>query len=406
MWTDPHLTWEPSLFDSIDAIRVMSYEIWVPDVTLHSATNQYVDINMPTVRCYLYHQGTLYCVPMTVYTTHCESDHTWWPYDLMNCSIHIASWSYSNDEIDVRFMHVQRESQKVYENNLQWDIVEIHQSEHTINSKFGLGFASKLLSFHIFLKRHSSMYSQIYLTLAIVLMAMTLMVLWLDPRSIERMIIANLNLILHLFSLQDLQWKIPSNGTALPKLLIFYENSFILATFSLMLTNILRCIQQLKVQAPVWISSASISIFNSRIGQVLLMNILDPHISARMELYADDNTILVTSTERSGTWKYISILIGWFAFTSILFVYIIMLVLLLPTSTHNSHIKSGILYPNKNQLNVSLFFLFFIRFNFTMFPLNKLDFQYKKKCEMLIMRSKLRVKVTIMKILPLVRTYG
>lgn len=62
------------------------------------------------------------------------------------------------------------------------------------------------------------MIKRIILHLRAVLMTMTLMVLWLEPRSMERMIIANLNFILHLFCLLDLQWKLPYNGTHPPRL--------------------------------------------------------------------------------------------------------------------------------------------------------------------------------------------
>lgn len=49
-------------------------------------------------------------------------------------------------------------------------------------------------------------------------MTMTLMTLWLEPSSTERMIIANLNFILHLFCLLDVQWRIPFNGIQIPNL--------------------------------------------------------------------------------------------------------------------------------------------------------------------------------------------
>ena len=58
-----------------------------------------------------------------------------------------------------------------------------------------------------------------YVTLTcVVLMTMTLMTLWLEPRSIERMVVANMNFILHLLCLLDLQWKLPFNGIHPPQL--------------------------------------------------------------------------------------------------------------------------------------------------------------------------------------------
>ncbi|XP_043525026.1 neuronal acetylcholine receptor subunit alpha-2-like [Frieseomelitta varia] len=36
VWTEPHFTWDKSQFDSITSLRVKSYQIWVPDIVMHS----------------------------------------------------------------------------------------------------------------------------------------------------------------------------------------------------------------------------------------------------------------------------------------------------------------------------------------------------------------------------------
>ena len=340
-WTDPHLTWNPSEFGDVSTIHVMSYEIWVPDITLHSATTQNIDVNMPITQCVLSHEGRVLCVPVMVYKTHCDSDHTWWPYDMMNCSVHVSPWSYSNNEIDVHLwdddLSVQ-DTADLNKHHLQWRVMEILVSNRTIQSKFLLNFTSSIISYHILLQRYSAMYIGIYTTEAIVLMTMTLMTLWLEPNSTERMIIANLNFVLHLIALQDLCWVIPFNGSRSPKLLRLYESSLIMAAFSLILTSILRHLQQLNTDAPAWVSSGTVLILKSRVGQILLMSTLDPKVSAKMQLLnADDNTNLVSPNKTDSTWRYISILIGWLALFSIFLVYVIMLGVFLPTSTSPSH---------------------------------------------------------------------
>ncbi|KOC58999.1 Neuronal acetylcholine receptor subunit alpha-2 [Habropoda laboriosa] len=333
VWNDPFLTWEPSEYDGVNSIHVMSYEIWMPDITIHSATTMGAD-GVPAIECWLNHTGNIFCVPAMSYTTSCESDSTWWPYDMINCTIHIGSWAYHAHEIDLRFIKFDEEGQltvDIQDKNTQWEMVEFTQSERLVNSKFGLYFSTKYLSYHILLKRHSSMHGAIYVTIVVVLMTMTLMTLWLEPRSTERMIIANLNFVLHLWSVQDLQWMLPYTGNRPPALLLFYENSLALATFTLILTSVLRHMQELTAQAPVWISSITVSILKSRVGQVFLVSILDPKASARIEMNVDDNTNLVSFDKQETTWRYTSVLIGWLAFVSVFFVYVIMLIVVLPT---------------------------------------------------------------------------
>lgn len=62
------------------------------------------------------------------------------------------------------------------------------------------------------------------------------------------------------------------------------------------------------------------------------MSILDPKVSARIEMNADDNTNLVSLDKKESTWRYTSILIGWLAFLSVSLVYVIMLIIFLPTN--------------------------------------------------------------------------
>ncbi|XP_033178680.1 neuronal acetylcholine receptor subunit alpha-5, partial [Bombus impatiens] len=332
VWKDPHFTWDESQFDSITSLHVKSYEIWVPDIVTHSTTDTGVDVEMPQAECIVQHDGVILCVPMTTYATFCESDHTWWPYDMMNCTIHIASWSHGSNEISLRSFTLNDFSENSTEDNLEWEVVDLFKSERVIVSKYGLGFTTDQLSYHVLLRRHSSMNTTTYMTSAIVLMMMTLMVLWLEPRSTERMIISNLNFILHLFCLLDLQWKLPFNGTHPPRLILFYEKSLALATFSLILTSILRYMHEINAEAPAWISVTTVKVLKSRIGQIFLLSILDPKVSATIEMNVDDNTNLVSSNKKESTWRYTSVVIGWLAFLTVLFTYVILLIIFLPTS--------------------------------------------------------------------------
>jgi hypothetical protein len=53
-------------------------------------------------RCSVYPDGSVFCVPPTVYSTICATDVTYWPYDVVNCSVEIAPWLRTGEEITVR----------------------------------------------------------------------------------------------------------------------------------------------------------------------------------------------------------------------------------------------------------------------------------------------------------------
>lgn len=127
-------------------------------------------------------------------------------------------------------------------------------------------------------------------------------------------------------------------------LVVFYEKSLVLSTFSLILTSTLRYLEELNTEAPMWISLTTVSILKSRVGQVFLVSILDPKVSARIEMNVDDNTNLMSLDKKESTWRYTSILIGWLAFLSVLFIYVIILIVFLPTSWSQSS------FPLKSNL--------------------------------------------------------
>ncbi|KAG7200301.1 hypothetical protein KM043_017766 [Ampulex compressa] len=252
VWRDKHLTWDPAQYDGIQLLHLMNYEMWTPDIMVHSGGNLSPTTDMPYTHCWLDSTGLVVCHPSTVYSTTCVGERTWWPYDALNCTVHFGSWSHADNEISFTFIYPWNSNitMRKYVQNHEWDVVRFYVEQHTVLSKFGVNFNTTLLSYNIVLKRRASMLHTAYVIPAIVLMVMTLLTLWLEPKSTERMLIANLNLVCHLICIEDIHWRVRYNGANIPKLFVFYEFSLMLALLSLMLTSILRHLQEMTTKAP------------------------------------------------------------------------------------------------------------------------------------------------------------
>lgn len=99
----------------------------------------------------------------------------------------------------------------------------------------------------------------------------------------------------------------------------------ILATLALMLTCLMKRMIELETSPPAWVTSYVSLILASKPGQILLLSILDPRASARIEEDADDNNDLVgNQTPKKTTWNYVIIILGWVSFLSYLLTYSIM----------------------------------------------------------------------------------
>ncbi|XP_076283869.1 nicotinic acetylcholine receptor beta2 subunit isoform X2 [Lasioglossum baleicum] len=310
---------------------------WEPSIFIFFCrwSHKTIDGNLPKTDCLVLYTGNVICVPQIMFPIYCERDTTWWPYDIMNCSIQLSSLAHSSEDISLKFATLDSSNEtkiEILDGNPRWDITHITTHQIETNSKLSSDITTTLLSYNILLKRRAAIYSTSYITIAIVLVTVTLLVLWLEPKSTERMMLANMNFILHLLSSLHMAWSIPHCGGRQPKIHQLYEDSLILATFSLVLTILLRHMQEMTIKAPSWLSSIVITSLKSRVGQIFLVNFSDPKLSAQIVSNNDDNTNLVSFDKVELTWRYTSIVIGWLAFVIVLFTYIILLIVRLPTS--------------------------------------------------------------------------
>ncbi|KAK2576813.1 hypothetical protein KPH14_005448 [Odynerus spinipes] len=327
MWTDGHLTWTPSQFSDIDSLHVMSSELWTPDIIAYNSGSD--DTGIPFTNCWVSNKGKVKCVPTPVYTTKCLHDYTWWPYDVQNCTFQFGSWSYSSEDVRLIYQVAMDE----YQSNFEWDMVKAYVTKRMESSRFGIDGTSQSVSTHFILKRHANALNAIYVSTVITLMIMTLTTVWLDPKSVERMILANINFICHLIFLEAFHWQIPGSAFSSSMLMKFFEKSLALACFTLILTSILRHLLELNAETPTWIAARTSTIVKSKVGRILLISILDPKASAELETEAEDNTTLVSSKKNEVSWKHVVMLLSWINFLCILLAYTIMLFMYFPNKS-------------------------------------------------------------------------
>lgn len=58
-------------------------------------------LNYGQTVCWVRKTGSVDCEMLTKYSIHCIGDNTWWPYNVMVCTLQFGSWSHSVDEINL-----------------------------------------------------------------------------------------------------------------------------------------------------------------------------------------------------------------------------------------------------------------------------------------------------------------
>ncbi|KAI4504413.1 hypothetical protein M0802_000884 [Mischocyttarus mexicanus] len=333
MWNDDHLTWEPSQFNDVKFLHVISRELWTPDIMVHNSEGFEHEITFDN--CWLSNTGRVKCVFTTKFSVRCRKDYTWWPYDVQNCSTQIGSWSHSAEEID---LHETGNIMNDFQKNLEWNVIQSEVTIYVEPFKFGMNMTSQIISYHFILRRYYNALRATYLLLIIILIIMTLTTLWLDPKSTERMILANLNFISHLLFLQIFHWEMLGIAAESAMLLELFDKSIALACFTLIMTSILRRLLELNTETPTWIAVRTSTIVKSKIGRILLISILDPKASAELEVKTEDTTNLVSFKKNEASWKHVVMLISWINFLCIFLTYIILISIYFPTESSSNNI--------------------------------------------------------------------
>ena len=79
-WTDKRLSWDPSEYNEVGAIRVQPHHIWTPGVILFNAkdgqfTHKYA------VNCIIYSNGLINWLPPALFRTTCSMNVKLFPFD-------------------------------------------------------------------------------------------------------------------------------------------------------------------------------------------------------------------------------------------------------------------------------------------------------------------------------------
>ena len=106
----------------------------------------------------------------------------------------------------------------------------------------------------------------------------------------------------------------------------------------------------LKQTPPIWVNSVTCFIFKSRLGQTLILSILDPKTSILTEDSSEANKDLRSHKRKNVTWKYVILLINWLALISIFLIYFLLIIFTLP---YSSDVSLSYLKENFPEYNLS-----------------------------------------------------
>ncbi|KAL3854935.1 hypothetical protein ACJMK2_014170 [Sinanodonta woodiana] len=180
-WTDYRLAWQPSSFGDIQEIHVMPSEIWKPEVIITNSLADIGVINDDNLQLTVTNTGDVLWEPPGLYTTHCEIDITYYPFDRQKCIIELTSWSMTKDQLELDLASDDIDTEDLRTNG-EWIIVStsVRDSDLLDTKPDGTVVTSSQLDFILVLERRPAFYA-INFILPIILSSFLSCVVFLVP---------------------------------------------------------------------------------------------------------------------------------------------------------------------------------------------------------------------------------
>lgn len=100
-WLDPKLKWEPGKYGNISVLRIPYKDIWRPDVVLYNNADVSSTVTSVSSNVIIEYTGNVTWLSMSIFRSSCSIDVKYFPYDIQNCSMDFASWTYGMDKLNI-----------------------------------------------------------------------------------------------------------------------------------------------------------------------------------------------------------------------------------------------------------------------------------------------------------------
>ncbi|XP_066975356.1 uncharacterized protein [Macrobrachium rosenbergii] len=92
-WNDPYLRWDPRYYNDTTSLRVPYQDVWYPDIILYNTADTSYENSLIRTNVIIEHTGNCKLISHAVFTSVCNIDIQWFPFDQQTCPMIFASWT-------------------------------------------------------------------------------------------------------------------------------------------------------------------------------------------------------------------------------------------------------------------------------------------------------------------------
>ncbi|XP_076267671.1 acetylcholine receptor subunit alpha-type acr-7-like [Rhynchophorus ferrugineus] len=327
-WADQHLKWRPEDYDGIKSIHLSSdYDIWTPDISIYNRKDQSTDPRTLTdTTCAVNSKGTVLCVPPVHFDALCVPNLRKYPYDVQECTVRFGSWIYKGEDLKLKLLTPMVDLEDM-EPNGEWELLSFNAIYHKGNYSCCPNSTYPSIDIVFEIKRHSAAHTVNVVLPLLVCILLTLSTMAMSPLNKDRLILACVNLLAHIYHVQNLSYIVPTSGENMPSLLSISRDSTLLTGISIISTILLKSLMQKGTDTPSWVSSTVSVLVNTRPGQLILLSDNSLKGAAAAE-NSEDGVAIISNpgTQSTGDWTVLAKFIDVLLFTAYIIIYFILLI--------------------------------------------------------------------------------
>lgn len=257
VWYDQRLNWtaDATYKNDIPAIYSSQDYIWRPALIIENSVSDIAVVSSTDVLMRIEKTGSVTWTPSNIYSTHCETDVTFYPFDTQECDVTVTTWGYTSIEISLQ---VDSEPVRLsyYKANGEWSYEGYSTSSSTGKRE---GSSTPEITYTLKFKRRPYFYLMNTLIPTILLAFLSAMVFKLPPDSGEKMGYCLTVLLAYAVYLTIVSGYMPSTSSSTSVLSVYLLIVLALGVISVFITiYVLECHHKDKeVPVPEWLSNLS-----------------------------------------------------------------------------------------------------------------------------------------------------
>ncbi|KAI1891284.1 hypothetical protein AGOR_G00142200 [Albula goreensis] len=241
-WYDNRLSWNMSLFDDIDSLRLPSHMVWLPEIVLENNNDAQFQVAY-YCNVLVYPDGFVYWLPPAIFRSSCAINVNYFPFDWQNCTLKFSSLTYNAKEISMDLKQdtdpVTNRTYKVewividpegFTENGEWEIVHKPARRNTYPTIPLDSNKHQDITFYLIIKRKPLFYIVNIIIPCVLISFMASLVYYLPADSGEKMTLSISVLLAQSVFLLLISQRLPETSMAIPLIVKYLMFIMVLVT--------------------------------------------------------------------------------------------------------------------------------------------------------------------------------